>query len=847
MPFGFQVSVQRGSAIAAAMAFFLWLTLASPVVAQGPIISFTPGSAIQTTAGNGAMFFSGDGGPATSAALAKPNAMAMDSAGNLYIADSQNHRVRLVDASGNITTFAGSAVQGFLGDGGPATSACLDTPMSVAVDPSSGNVYIADTRNNVIRVVSGGTISTFAGDSGGKAGYSGDGGPASAALLDYPEGVATDGHENVFIADTNNHVIRMVSSKGIITTVAGNGQQGFFGDQGSATAASLDSPASVYVDSSGNIFIPDTHNHRVREVSGGQIMTVVGNGAIGFLGEGTPALNAALDYPLGVTLDSFGNLFVADANNQRVRRVNSSGTISTVAGTGDQGFFGDAGSPLQSSLDTPSAILSSGGNIVIADRGNQRLRQVTSMAVAFAGQIVGTTSAPQSITVSNAGTGTLTLTSIALSAGPFSITGGSCGTVFPINLTAGANCTLNLVFNPVSVAAASSVIQFADNAPGNPQLISVSGNGIQDGTTTVLATSQGAITYGSSITLTATVAPSTSTTVPPPTGSVTFADGTNVLGMMTLANGSASFPTQTLTSGSHTLAATYSGDTNYQSSSTSLPETVSKAVPTVTLTAKPNPIVSGQSATFTATVTAAFGVPTGAVTFTANSTALGTSSLNSSGVAVLTATLGPGAQAVTAAYNGDANFATASSSALNTQAPAFTLSIAPSSASVVSGQSTSLTVSVAPSGGFNGSVNLSCGNLPVAATCVFSQPSFTVSTSTVSSNLTLETALSAGVTHWEVPRVPPPRLLFLQACLLLAFLAFVLRTRPLRLRNAAFVALFLSVILAAGCASGGGGGGQRPPPGQTTPPGNYSITVNATTNVQGAQSQSITLSVTVTP
>jgi len=825
---------------------FACLGLAGSLAAQGPIISFTPGSTIHTTAGNGAMFFSGDGSLATSAALAKPNAIAVDSGGNLYIADSQNHRVRRVDTSGTITTFAGDGVQGFSGDGGPATSASLDTPMSVAVDAISGKLYIADNHNNVIRVVSNGTIATFAGDSGGKAGYSGDGGSALAALLSGPRGVITDGMGNVFIADTNNHAIRMVSN-GVITTVAGNGQQGFFGDNGPAGSASLDSPGSVFVDSSGNILIPDTRNHRIRKVSAGQITTIAGSGAIGFLGEGTPAVNAAMNYPLGVGMDSLGNIYIADANNERVRRVNPAGAISTVAGTGDQGFFGDGGSPLQSSLDTPSAVLASDGHLVIVDRWNQRTRQVDAMLVTFADQMIGTVSPPQTVTVSNAGGGTLTLTSIALGAGPFSLAGGSCGTVFPINLAAGADCTVNMVFNPVSVGAASNAIQFTDNAPGSPHLISVAGNGIQDATTTVLATSQGTTTYGSSITLTATVAPATTTTAPPLTGSVTFADGTTALGTVPLASGSALFSTHSLTAGNHTLAAAYTGDSNYHSSSTSLAETVSKAVPTVVLTVQPNPPASGQSATFTATVTSSAGVPTGTVTFTANTTSLGTSPVNSSGVAALATTLGPGAQAITATYNGDTNFATASSPVLN-EGAGFTLSITPSSASVTAGQSASFTVSVAASGGFNGSVTLSCSNLPFAATCIFSPASLAASNASVSSSLTLQTALSTGVSRWEIPRSAPPRVLFLPASLLLMFCVLVLRTRPMKVRTAAFAVLFFGLLLASGCASAGGGGsGQKTQPAQTTPPGNYSITVNATPSGQGAQSQSVTLSVTVTP
>jgi hypothetical protein len=828
----------------AVVILFVCLGLPHTLTAQGPVISFTPGAVIHTTAGNGAMFFSGDNGPATNAALAGPNALAMDAAGYLYIADSKNHRVRRVDASGNITTFAGSGTQGFLGDGGPATSASLDTPMSVAVNPINGTVYIADSRNNVIRAVAGGIISTFAGDSGGKAGYSGDGGPASGALLNCPRGVATDAAGNLYIADTNNHVIRMVSN-GTVTTVGGNGQQGFFGDNGPATAASLDSPASVFVDSAGNIFIPDTRNHRIREVSGGQITTIAGNGAIGFLGEGTPALNAAMNYPLGVAKDSLGNIYIVDANNERVRRVNPSGTISTVVANGQQGFFGDNGPPLKSSLDTPSAVLPVGGHLLIADKGNQRIREVDTMLVSFADQIVGTTSTPQSVTVSNVGTATLTLTSVTLSTGAFALAGGSCGTAFPKALNAGSSCTLNIVFTPVGIGPNSSTLQFTDNAPGSPQSIPISGNGIQDGTTVVLGSSQSTTTFGESVTLTATIASSTATTAPPPTGNISFADGANVIGSSPVSAGSASFSTSTLTAGSHTITASYSGDSLYASSSTSLTQTVNKAAPTVVLAVQPDPIVPGKSANFTATVSSPAGVPSGSVTFTANNNPLGTSPLNSSGVATFTATLAAGPQAIVAVYNGDVNFAGASSPVLNEQSSGVALSIQPSNATIVSGQSATFSVSIAPSGGFTGSVALSCSNLPAAATCQFSPASLATNGSPVTSTLTLRTSTTAGSVGRLAPPNPSPPIFLFVVIFFALWLSLGLMPRPLPRSCAAAYAMLLSLtLLAIGCASGNG---SRSGLGQTTPPGSYSVTVSASTSGPGAPSQSAVLSITVTP
>ena len=291
------------------------------------VLQYTPDGQLTVVAGNGIAGFSGDGGLATSASLNYPGGVAVDSAGNLYIADSNNSRIRKV-SGGTITTIAGDGAYGYSGDTGPATSASLQFPEGVAVD-SAGNLYIADMENNRIRKVSGGTITTIAGK--GDQGFSGDGGPATAASLNFPSGVAVDSAGNLYIADQNNSRIRKVSG-GSITTFAGNGNQGFSGDGGPATGASF-IPFGVALDSAGTLYIADPLNNRIRKVSGGTISTVAGNATLGFSGDGGPATNASLNYPEAVAVDSAGNLYIADTLNNRIRKV-SGGTITTVAGNG---------------------------------------------------------------------------------------------------------------------------------------------------------------------------------------------------------------------------------------------------------------------------------------------------------------------------------------------------------------------------------------------------------------------------------------------------------------------------------------------------------------------------------
>ncbi|HKS95063.1 MAG TPA: hypothetical protein VJV74_02900 [Terriglobia bacterium] len=316
--------------------------------------------------------------PARFQKLSGPSAVALDSTDELLIADTGNNRIRRVDSAGMSRVLAGMGVAGGKGDEGPAAVASLARPGGVAVD-GFGNVFIADTGNNRIRRVDpGGTITTVAGS--GVAGFSGDDGLALSAELNGPTGIAVDADGDLYIADRANNCIRKVGPSGTITTVAGTGRSGFGGDGGPAVKAALSGPGGVAVDSEGDLYIADSGNNRIRRVdSSGNITTLAGNGGAGFNGDGGPAAKASLAHPTGVAVDDEGALYIADALNNRIRRVDSTGTITTVAGSARSGFSGDGGPATAASLAGPSGVaVANDGSLFVADRLNQRIRRVDS-------------------------------------------------------------------------------------------------------------------------------------------------------------------------------------------------------------------------------------------------------------------------------------------------------------------------------------------------------------------------------------------------------------------------------------------------------------------------------------
>ncbi len=702
-----------------------------------------------------------DGQPATQAELYLPSSIALDGAGNLYIADSLHNRIRMVCASatsatihgttcagaGIISTIAGNGNPSYTGDNGPAASATISNPAGLALD-GAGNLYIADSGNNRIRVITAATgfITTVAGN--GTAGYNGDGIAATSAELDQPQGVTLDAAANVYIADTSNHRIREVSAAtGVITTIAGNGftnpngTGGYNGDGITAITARLNFPYAVAFDPTGNMYIPDSANQRVREVMavGGAITpastitTFAGTGNAGAtLCTATPVAANQADVwsPRGVAVDAAGNVYIAETQNVAIRKVSAAtGFISTVAQSGcGTDFVGGQFQGVQ--LYGPVGLYLDGvGDLYIADTLNMVVREIQGNFVALDFTVnstisirQGSTSATQDETVENDGNAALDLTAItpAVNAAIDSAVANSC--TDPSSLAVNADCTIGAVFAPAATPTLTNnqtetpnIDVYEDSQPSvvaanSPLDIELVGTAEPvNSTTTTLASNPNPSGFGQSVTFTVTVVTGAGTGNL--TGTVSLADTfggvttTIATGLAVNASGVATFSTTTLAVGLHSIVATYNGDTmHFTSSSPALDQTVLEGT-AVNLTSTANPSAVGQSVTFTATVTISGGggvTPDGTVSFMDGAVLLSTQTINAGGVAMFaTSTLTAGVHQITAIYNGDAakQIQGSTSADLNQDVQAPTTAILTSSLNPsFYGNSVTFTATIPPSG-----------------------------------------------------------------------------------------------------------------------------------------------------
>ena len=579
-------------------------------VGVGPLSVATSGE-IMTVAGDGHLATGYMPGlAAVQVGIHEPLGVAVDGSGNVYYSDNGNDLIGKIDPSGNLTIIAGTGLPGFSPNGTMATAAALSGPAAIAVD-GAGNVYFTEEGNSTVReiVAASGLVQTVAGT--GTAGDTGDGGPAVLASLNRPEGIAFDANGNLFIADTGNNVIRRVSAAdGTISTVAGTGTAGFGGDGGLAIAALLNQPWGLAFGTDGSLYVADFQNNVIRKIdASGKISTVVGTGDTNYLGDGGPALAATLDHPAGLGIDAGGNLFIADSENNVVRKVNgATQIITTLAGnslTGSTGDGLDANTITVSMNKAYGLCVDASGNVFVTDRLGLKVREIYgAMArIQFKDIKVTNTSPPTTQPIGNNGNAPLHISSITpVSNAALDAATTTCSTTTA--MAPGAECNVGVEFKPEAVGSpVNGQINVNSDSANSPVIIDLFGNSLTiEPTTTTLTSSVNPSAVGQAVTFTATVSSQASTV----TGSVKFMDGTTVLaGGGVLLNSTtrmATFTTTGLALGAHVITAVYSGDNASATSTSASLSQIVKQTSVLQLSSNLNPAKVYDSITFTVAV-----------------------------------------------------------------------------------------------------------------------------------------------------------------------------------------------------------------------------------------------------
>lgn len=826
-----------------------------------------------------------------------PVGIAVDAAGNSYVADTGNDVVIRYNSAGTGTVIAGIAGSaGNGGNGGPATSATLSAPSAVTVTPD-GAVYIADTGNSVVRRIDPltGVINIAAGGAttfcSNALDTFGNGCPGTQAKLSAPAGLTSDFHGNVYIADTGNNVVRELNVSGYIFVIGG---------------PVFSAPTALQIDANSNIFVADTGHNTISEIvaGGGAVIPVAGNGQNGSSGNGGAATAANLSSPTGIALDAAGDLYIADTGNHVIRLVNAAGTINTVAGTLDHSGSGALPSSVNTLLlNLPGGVASTpSGKLYVLDSGNNRAYFIDRTAVVESlGSAIPNSSSPVQ-TIQQTDTGTVPALLSPSSSQPiftgtgdasvFSVTPqGSLGCSGGQSLTPGATCFLAAQFNPVALGSFSATFTEANITPALPFTPSIllSGVGaILNATTSVTVLTSPATgnpQFGNPFTVTTTVTPTQCNTSAPscvPTGTVQFFVGTTPVGIPVALNssGSASASISGQNVGTLIVTSVYSGDTFYgNSTAPALTVTVTTGTATAVVILSSASLPQFQPLTISAKLSSASGgIPTGTVTFLADGTAIGAATLNAAGVASINDPqlidvngkpivpppppnsfgLVAGVHAITVAYSGDTNYTKSTSAptslTIQPDTASFTASfISPTtltpvsslSAGTAQGSTALAAVMVVPTNTLNGTVTFACSGLPANSVCTVNPTSLTFTPVAG-----VPVAQTVGVTLWTdvAPGVAPPSTTsradrpahlrgdsnavlatLLGWPILLTSFAGVFglhkRLRKTRLLAVLLLSGFLagSSMIMSGCSSGGSGGGNNAP--SLTPTGKFNVTL----------------------
>lgn len=742
----------------------------------------------------------------SSSPLLRPTGIAYDSAGDLFIADSARDQVFEVSIGGSVTVVAGSGTQGFSGDGGPAAAAQLNSPSSIAV-AADGTVYIADTGNQRIRAVQAGRITTFAGN--GVRGYNGDGGLAASASLNHPIALALDSAGALLICDQGNERIRRISD-GQITTIAGNGTQGFSGDGGLATTAELNEPSGVVGNPDGRIFIADTANQRIRVInSTGAISTFAGTGVAGSSGDNRPAMKAQLSRPIGLALDAANNLIIADENDHRLRRIAPDGTITTIAGSGVQGAPAEAAVALTSAQNLPTAAaVSTFGWTAVADPANRMVQILfpDGKLYAPAGLTARDTTLTQTIPNAVYGTAQAVFTVGGvpeIPQGGISILDGTN----PIATASVALGTATVALPTLKAGTHTLTAQYSGDGL-HPSATATSSVVIAPAPVTAIATAA-TMTYG--------------TPLPALTGTLT---GVLLQDQSAVSAVFAANVSSTPSAGSYPITATLTGPGSANYAASLAPNsgtlTILPATTIATLTS-PSTAYATLPLQLTAHVASTTsGMPTGTVQFLDGGNVVATAPLLNGFASSVELNPASGNHALSVSYSGDANFRASTSAnfleAVNAL-PDFTLAVTGNAQqTVISGSSANFNLTIASQGGpFTGAVLLSATGLPAGATVTFSPPAVVPGASTAAVTMTI---IAPTATAHRAPAHPELAFAGAAICLL------TLRRRKTLPRLLAPFLIF-AVLSLSGC-------GARVAPESSVPVQTFPVAVHATgTNLAG--------------